>query len=77
MEYALIDSGILHVCGGDPIICIRENQQYLVFSTYVEVIPNDNRLENLEWCILHVCGGDPVVGVPWLSRNSYSPRMWR
>ena len=27
--------------------------------------------------ILHVCGGDPVVGVPWLSRNSYSPRMWR
>ena len=49
----------------------------MVFSTYVEVIPSDQVKALTTIGILHVCGGDPVVGVPWLSRNSYSPRMWR
>ena len=49
----------------------------IVFSTYVEVILSQWICGADSSSILHVCGGDPVVGVPWLSRNSYSPRMWR
>ena len=31
-----------------------------VFSTYVEVIPDNKRSESMSVGILHVCGGDPI-----------------
>ena len=33
--------GILHVCGGDPVLWCIVNGHNAVFSTYVEVIPHD------------------------------------
>ena len=50
---------------------------FLVFSTYVEVIPLCGLSSIMLLGILHVCGGDPIgdddVQLPLL----YSPRMWR
>ena len=53
-------TGILHVCGGDPMQAYNQHIAQMVFSTYVEVI-----LASREYLvdvagILHVCGGDPV-----------------
>ena len=48
-----------------------------VFSTYVEVIP-DQQARDLEALrILHVCGGDPKDALQKLVKSMYSPRMWR
>ena len=53
-------TGILHACGGDPLLGNSSANYVLVFSTYVEVI----LIATLNWrrCagILHVCGGDPI-----------------
>ena len=49
----------------------------LVFSTYVEVIPN-HVSRSVGWrCILHVCGGDPRKSGIEMVNKLYSPRMWR
>ena len=92
-----IGLSILHVCGGDPLVCVGGRNGYVysprmwrwspaasalalwarVFSTYVEVIPDNKRSESMSVGILHVCGGDPS---PWPSsffHKLYSPRMWR
>ena len=88
---------ILHVCGDDPIICVRENQRYLysprmwrwsffhrfllhdwlVFSTYVEMILNFVIEGPPVGSILHVCGDDPIWWIDMQMTLSYSPRMWR
>ena len=49
----------------------------LVFSTYVEVIPECAQCHLCEYCILHVCGGDPESCRIWWKAYRYSPRMWR
>ena len=48
-----------------------------VFSTYVEVIPQNVYDKQNNASILHVCGGDPHTKVDWLNEVRYSPRMWR
>ena len=68
---------ILHVCGGDPDLMQRFGTDIVVFSTYVEVIPNAKEAEILEVGILHVCGGDPQSQVVDENAIQYSPRMWR
>ena len=50
---------------------------FSVFSTYVEVIPELQRLLSNSSSILHVCGGDPNPSSWWTVDNVYSPRMWR
>ena len=49
----------------------------MVFSTYVEVIPNSTNSTNYCTSILHVCGGDPIVSLKVSFNSLYSPRMWR
>ena len=53
-------SSILHVCGGVPYWAKRDKAERAVFSTYVEVILTEQKLNQFQTCILHVCGGDPV-----------------
>ena len=48
-----------------------------VFSTYVEVIPNDWGLWLFRTSFLHVCGGDPMTLVIQHWWSTFSPRMWR
>ena len=55
-------SGILHVCGGDPVPSTTRVYMTLVFSTYVEVIPFIHLPIKNGIGILHVCGGDPSLG---------------
>ena len=50
---------------------------HLVFSTYVEVIPQQSLALTQGLRILHVCGGDPVENGKVVLKNLYSPRMWR
>ncbi len=49
----------------------------MVFSTYVEMIPNHavTQMEHLR--VLHVCGDDPCSGVACFCNSWCSPRMWR
>ena len=58
----LVGICILHVCGGDPYDFTEFINQLYVFSTYVEVIPENDYVEGVAICILHVCGGDPCGG---------------
>ena len=51
--------------------------QFIVFSTYVEVIPTSTPSIEAASSILHVCGGDPKPIVDFDPTLSYSPRMWR
>ena len=51
--------------------------QWVVFSTYVEVILTLLKLEMLVFRILHVCGGDPNNIRQFRIAKQYSPRMWR
>ena len=50
---------------------------WIVFSTYVEVIPQNDPWSILHSGILHVCGGDPQQSNFELNHFLYSPRMWR
>ena len=53
------------------------NKAMGVFSTYVEVIPNNSALCGSILSILHVCGGDPEDKKLRFQQSLYSPRMWR
>ena len=68
---------ILHVCGGDPWVCVTLPVLSIVFSTYVEVIPYGRKRDEALYSILHVCGGDPAERISISTTNRYSPRMWR
>ena len=48
-----------------------------VFSTYVEVILQEQKETTENNSILHVCGGDPVDAQATEAPKAYSPRMWR
>ena len=48
-----------------------------VFSTYVEVIPNNLIFICSLSSFLHVCGGDPVIKDDAGFSPAFSPRMWR
>ena len=50
---------------------------FIVFSTYVEMIPKLSSLKKIKKSILHVCGDDPKFLITMLFRILYSPRMWR
>ena len=52
-------------------------QYGFVFSTYVEVIPENHILKPRNYSILHVCGGDPIFHGKTRKQVKYSPRMWR
>ena len=52
-------------------------QKSIVFSTYVEVIPDGKLEQKITFGILHVCGGDPSSPFFNLISHVYSPRMWR
>ena len=54
----VLESGILHVCGGDPFKGDPFAISRSVFSTCVEVILLDMLILELKISILHVCGGD-------------------
>ena len=69
--------GILHVCGGDPVI------GYLI-TAVGGYSPRVWRwsimsLYNQGWSgsILHVCGGDPLLISRAKENDEYSPRVWR
>ena len=68
---------ILHVCGGDPARVLDGFTPFVVFSTYVEVIPKSIKAGAKIFSILHVCGGDPILHVDDAVKQAYSPRMWR
>ena len=59
------------------LYCGTQSPKWLVFSTYVEVIPSLLQLLKFQLRILHVCGGDPIGSSSGVLRSSYSPRMWR
>ena len=50
---------------------------WIVFSTYVEVIPKKDNHGYWDESILHVCGGDPSANSGQIANTEYSPRMWR
>ena len=49
----------------------------MVFSTYVEVIPDTTQLLLMLTGFLHVCGGDPDGTANSGEASAFSPRMWR
>ena len=53
------------------------NGFFSVFSTYVEVIPMADLMNDIYKGILHVCGGDPIIPFKGVNVVWYSPRMWR
>ena len=50
---------------------------FTVFSTYVEVILNDEMEKANDKGVLHVCGGDPISEKQLKALEECSPRMWR
>ena len=58
-------------------VTMLSNNNFFVFSTYVEMIPHLKNLTDPAQSILHVCGDDPVAGARLDDKIKYSPRMWR
>ena len=56
---------------------VKKSGKFIVFSTYVEVIPKNSIVYKNNKGILHVCGGDPINLQCINTRLMYSPRMWR
>ena len=50
-----------HVCGGDPIMDLKDRLTDCVFPMYVGVILFQVDVHVSIYRVPHVCGGDPVL----------------
>ena len=72
-----IPKSVLHVCGDDPFIKVGNGIVQVVFSTYVEMILNNECQSITRFSVLHVCGDDPGTQFGIRKKAMCSPRMWR
>ena len=70
-------TGILHVCGGDPLFLHRHPERCLYSPRMWRWSQAGLQQTNSFISILHVCGGDPISRNELTGKYQYSPRMWR